>query len=84
VPGRGFGGTARSRGTGSRPTAVVAALVAGALVLAGCGATSRGPGARGECDTSRGTLVVGLIAPLSGELAAVGLGMKNSADLAVD
>ena len=61
--------------------AVVAALLA--LVLAGCGGAGGSSGDGGDCDTSRGTLVVGLVAPLSGELASVGLGMKNSADLAV-
>ncbi|WP_165825601.1 branched-chain amino acid ABC transporter substrate-binding protein [Actinomycetospora cinnamomea] len=54
-----------------------------ALVLAGCGGSGSSGDAR-DCDTSRGTLVVGLVAPLSGELASVGLGMKNSADLAVN
>jgi branched-chain amino acid transport system substrate-binding protein len=60
---------------------VVAALLA--LVLAGCGGAGGSSGDGGDCDTSRGTLVVGLVAPLSGEFASVGLGMKNSADLAV-
>ncbi|OLR94079.1 branched chain amino acid ABC transporter substrate-binding protein [Actinokineospora bangkokensis] len=40
--------------------------------------------AAGTCDTSRGTLSVGLIAPLSGDLSALGLGIKNSAGLAVE
>lgn len=60
--------------------AVAAAL---ALVLGGCGGAGGSSGDGDDCDTSRGTLVVGLVAPLSGELASVGLGMKNSADLAV-
>ncbi|MHC1562657.1 branched-chain amino acid ABC transporter substrate-binding protein [Actinomycetospora sp. C-140] len=61
-----------------------AAVVAALLVLAaGCGGAGGSSGNGGDCDTSRGTLVVGLVAPLSGELASVGLGMKNSADLAV-
>ncbi len=61
-----------------------AVLLAGALLLAGCGGAVGGSGASGDCDAGRGTLVVGLVAPLSGELASVGLGMKNSAALAVD
>lgn len=61
--------------------AVVATL---ALVVAGCGGSGGSSGDGGDCDTSRGTLVVGLIAPLSGELASVGLGMKNSADVAIN
>jgi branched-chain amino acid transport system substrate-binding protein len=55
--------------------------VAATLALAGCG-TGQG-GADGQCDTHQGTLTVGLIAPLSGELANIGLGMRDSADLAV-
>jgi len=65
-----------------------AAIVAGALlVVAACGTnkTETGGGGGGtSCDTSKGTLVVGFIAPLSGGLSALGLGMKNSASLAVD
>jgi branched-chain amino acid transport system substrate-binding protein len=61
--------------------AVLATAVA--LLAAGCGGAGRLSGTGGDCDTSRGTLVVGLVAPLSGELSSVGLGMKNSADLAV-
>jgi branched-chain amino acid transport system substrate-binding protein len=36
-----------------------------------------------DCDTSRGTLTLGAIVPLSDELSGVGLGMRNAADLAV-
>lgn len=60
-----------------------AAVTALAMVLSACGGAGGSSGDGGDCDTSRGTLVVGLVAPLSGELASVGLGMKNSADLAV-
>jgi branched-chain amino acid transport system substrate-binding protein len=62
-------------------------VAAGALLLAACGTnkTESGgtTGGNSACDTSKGTLVVGVIAPLSGELSALGLGIKNSADLAV-
>jgi branched-chain amino acid transport system substrate-binding protein len=82
--GRAWGGAAQSDGTPSPRRRVAGLLavtaVAAALTLTACG--SRG-GVDGECDTSRGTLTVGLIAPLSGDLANIGLGMKNSADLAV-
>jgi branched-chain amino acid transport system substrate-binding protein len=73
-------------------TAKAAVLVAaGALVLAACGtnkeetpAAPAGGGNGGQaCDTSKGTLIVGVIAPQSGSLSALGLGIKNSADLAV-
>jgi branched-chain amino acid transport system substrate-binding protein len=69
-----------------RRTVVTAAILAGALGLTACGtnqteATGSGGGA---CDTSKGSLVIGMVAPLSGSLSALGLGMRNSAKLAVD
>jgi branched-chain amino acid transport system substrate-binding protein len=68
-----------------RTVAATAAVLAGALVLASCGTNREEAGGTGggSCDTSKGTLVIGMIAPLSGGLSALGLGMKNSADLAV-
>jgi branched-chain amino acid transport system substrate-binding protein len=76
--------TGRAGGTGTGPrrgaTLLAVTVVAAALALAGCSTGSGGPG---DCDTSRGTLALGLIAPLSGPLANIGLGMRNSADLAV-
>jgi branched-chain amino acid transport system substrate-binding protein len=62
-------------------TVLLTAVLATALALAGC--SFGGGGAGGGCDTGRGTLAVGLIAPLSGPLANIGLGMRDSADLAV-
>ena len=71
-----------------RRTIVTAAILAGALGLTACGTNRRrAPAAAGggsSCDTSKGTLVIGMVAPLSGGLSALGLGMSNSADLAVD
>ena len=64
-----------------------AAIVAGALLIAACGTNkteSGGGGGGNTCDTGKGTLVVGVVAPLSGSLSALGLGIKNSASLAVD
>jgi branched-chain amino acid transport system substrate-binding protein len=65
-----------------------AAIVAGALLIAACGTNKEESGGGGgggtSCDTSKGTLVVGVVAPLSGGLSALGLGIKNSASLAVD
>jgi branched-chain amino acid transport system substrate-binding protein len=88
VVGGGTGSAAASdRATrGPRPprraTCVLAvAVVAACLALAGCGSGSGG--ADGDCDTDQGTLTVGLIAPLTGQLANIGLGMRDSADLAV-
>lgn len=69
-----------------RRAVVTAAILAGGLVLSACGTNREegGGAAGGACDTSKGTLVVGMVAPLSGPLSALGLGMQNSADLAVD
>lgn len=66
---------------------VTAAILAGALGLTACGTNRQeatGTGGGTSCDTSKGTLIVGMIAPLTGGLSALGLGMKNSADLAVN
>jgi branched-chain amino acid transport system substrate-binding protein len=65
-------------------TLLTAAVLAGVVGLSACG-TNRveGSGAGNGCDTSKGVLIVGLIAPLSGGLSAVGLGMRDAADLAV-
>lgn len=63
-----------------------AAIVAAALLMtAACGTNKEesGGGGAGKCDTGKGTLVLGFIAPLSGSLSALGLGMRNSTDLAV-
>lgn len=70
-----------------RRVVVTAAILVGALGLTACGTNREeggGAAAGGSCDTSKGNLVVGMIAPLTGPLSALGLGMRNSADLAVD
>ncbi|OLR94497.1 branched-chain amino acid ABC transporter substrate-binding protein [Actinokineospora bangkokensis] len=69
-------------------TVKATALVAGALLLAACGtnkteSNGSAAGGAGSCDTSKGTLVLGLVSPLTGELSALGKGIQNSADLAV-
>jgi len=63
-----------------------AAIVVGVLLVAGaCGTNKTESGASGgACDTSKGTLIIGVIAPQSGGLSALGLGIKNSSQLAVD
>ena len=65
-----------------RRAVVTAAILAGGLVLSACGTNREegGGAAGGACDTSKGTLVVGMVAPLSGPLSALGLGMQNSAE----
>jgi branched-chain amino acid transport system substrate-binding protein len=65
-----------------------AVVAAGLLLLSACGTNKdegapAGGGSNQSCDTSKGKLVLGVIAPLSGELSALGKGIQNSADLAV-
>jgi branched-chain amino acid transport system substrate-binding protein len=65
-----------------------AVVAAGVLLLAACGTNKEEtPAGGGEnqaaCDVSKGTLIVGVIAPLSGELSALGKGIENSTRLAV-
>ncbi|MFD1657408.1 branched-chain amino acid ABC transporter substrate-binding protein [Streptomyces caeni] len=60
--------------------AITAALAAGALTLTACGSRD---GDKGSGSNSGGTTVtIGVDAPLTGDLSALGLGIKNSADLA--
>lgn len=66
-----------------------AVVAAGLLLLSACSTNKQegapaGGGNNQACDTSKGTLIVGVIAPLSGELTALGKGIENSARLAVD
>ncbi|MEV6739848.1 branched-chain amino acid ABC transporter substrate-binding protein [Streptomyces sp. NPDC051104] len=59
--------------------AITAALAAGALTLTACG--SRDSGDKGSSGGGT-TVTIGVDAPLTGDLSAMGLGIKNSADLA--
>ncbi|WP_151772753.1 branched-chain amino acid ABC transporter substrate-binding protein [Streptomyces abyssomicinicus] len=63
-----------------RLLALTAALAAGALTLTACG--SRDEGNKGGGGSGDVKVVIGLDAPLTGDLSALGLGMKNAADLA--
>lgn len=56
-------------------------LTTGALTLTACGSRDDSKNSSGGGDTQ--TVVIGLDAPLTGDLSALGLGIKNSADLAV-
>ncbi|WP_330457188.1 branched-chain amino acid ABC transporter substrate-binding protein [Streptomyces sp. NBC_00820] len=60
--------------------AITAALAAGALTLTACGSRDSG-----DKDSQSGgtTVTIGVDAPLTGDLSAIGLGIKNSVDLAV-
>ncbi|MEV6649664.1 branched-chain amino acid ABC transporter substrate-binding protein [Streptomyces sp. NPDC051219] len=60
--------------------AMTAALTAGALTLTACG--SRDESKDGGAEGGGTTVVIGIDAPLTGELSALGLGIKNSVDLA--
>jgi branched-chain amino acid transport system substrate-binding protein len=66
----------------------LATIVAVVLLLVpalrtGWGDRAGGGGTSSSCDTSKGRLVIGMVAPLSGGLSALGLGMSHAADLAV-
>ena len=57
---------------------LTAPLIIGALALTACGSEKEGTGS-GE----NKTLTIGVIAPLSGDLSAVGTGIKNGVELAI-
>src|SRR5664279_3789119 len=56
-------------------------FVAGALAMSGCG--SRADTGSSSSTGATNTAKIGVIAPLSGDLSALGLGIKNSVDLAI-
>lgn len=57
------------------------AFVATSLAFAGCGSRSESTSGSGSGDTK--VAKIGVIAPLSGDLSALGLGIRNSVDLAI-
>ncbi|MCX5556878.1 branched-chain amino acid ABC transporter substrate-binding protein [Streptomyces sp. NBC_00038] len=59
--------------------AITAALAAGALTLTACGSRDD---EGSSSDDSGTTVTIGIDAPLTGDLSALGLGIKNSVDLA--
>ncbi|MER8000431.1 branched-chain amino acid ABC transporter substrate-binding protein [Streptomyces sp. NPDC095613] len=59
---------------------ITTAVTAGALTLSACGSRDDSGSDSGGGGT---TVVIGLDAPLTGDLSAMGQGIKNSADLAV-
>ncbi|MFJ3668509.1 branched-chain amino acid ABC transporter substrate-binding protein [Streptomyces sp. NPDC090106] len=59
---------------------VTAALAAGALTLTACG--SRDDDSGSDSGSGGTKVVIGVDAPLTGDLSALGLGIKNSVDLA--
>ncbi|MER7848545.1 branched-chain amino acid ABC transporter substrate-binding protein [Kitasatospora sp. NPDC096077] len=67
-----------------RSAVVVSIAVIGALSLSACGSRGgkSGDNAGGK-DSGTTTVVIGVDAPLSGDLSTLGLGIRNSVDLAV-
>lgn len=60
--------------------AITAALAAGALTLTACGSRDEDGGS--DSGSGGTTVTIGIDAPLTGDLSALGLGIKNSVDLA--
>ncbi|MDW4907904.1 branched-chain amino acid ABC transporter substrate-binding protein [Streptomyces sp. ADMS] len=60
--------------------AITATLAAGALTLTACG--SRDDDGGSDSGSGGTTVTIGVDAPLTGDLSALGLGIKNSVDLA--
>ncbi|QGV82850.1 branched-chain amino acid ABC transporter substrate-binding protein [Streptomyces ficellus] len=60
---------------------LTAVLTTGALTLTACGSRDD-KGGGDSSDGKKTTVVIGVDAPLTGDLSALGLGIKNSADLA--
>ena len=61
--------------------AVGASIVVASLALAGCGSRDAGTGTSGDSGDKVAT--IGVIAPLSGDLSPLGLGIQHSVELAV-
>ncbi|MEV7276438.1 branched-chain amino acid ABC transporter substrate-binding protein [Streptomyces sp. NPDC093111] len=57
-------------------------LTTGALTLTACGSRDEGKGGGGDDAGGTTTVVIGVDAPLTGSLSALGQGIKNSVDLA--
>ena len=62
--------------------AITAALAAGALTLTACGSRDEDGGGSSDAGNGGTTVIIGVDAPLTGDLSALGLGIKNSVDLA--
>ena len=59
-------------------------LLVGTLALSACGSSKSESGSGGGSASSNKTITIGVIAPLSGDLAEVGNGIKNGVDLAIN
>ena len=70
----------------SRTAKVAIGLAAATLVVTACGSRSNSSGSgsgSGSSSAATKTAKIGLVAPLTGDLSAVGLGMQYSVDLAI-
>ncbi len=63
--------------------AVGASLLVASLALAGCGSRSDDTEGTDTGSAENKVAKIGVIAPLSGDLAALGKGIQNSVDLAI-
>lgn len=72
----------------NRSVTVMAVVATAAMLLGSCSSgddeVQPDQADRAGCDTGKGTLVVGVIAPLSGEMVEQGKGIENGTRLAVD
>ncbi|MGW3075922.1 MULTISPECIES: ABC transporter substrate-binding protein [unclassified Kitasatospora] len=66
-----------------RSAVVVSIAVIGALSLSACGSRGEKNSGNGGGDSASTTVVIGVDAPLTGDLSALGLGIRNSVDLAI-
>ncbi|KOV23762.1 branched-chain amino acid ABC transporter substrate-binding protein [Streptomyces sp. XY152] len=57
-------------------------MAAGALTLTACGSRDEDGGGSSDSGNGGTTVVIGVDAPMTGDLSALGLGIKNSVDLA--
>ena len=64
-----------------RLVAVGATLLAATMAFSACGSRAEQGGNTGQASTK--VAKIGVIAPLSGDLSALGLGIRNSVDLAI-
>jgi len=62
---------------------LAAPVVLSALVLAACGSKKEETGGGDTTNNATKVAKIGVIAPLSGDLSALGLGIKNGVDLAI-
>ncbi|GJF28794.1 branched chain amino acid ABC transporter substrate-binding protein [Kitasatospora sp. NE20-6] len=65
----------------NRSMLVVSIAVVGALTVTACGSRGEKSGTSGDAGGT--TVTIGVDAPLTGDLSALGIGIKNSVDLAV-